>query len=158
MKSLVVYDSMFGNTEKIANEIGRYLGRETKVLSVGKVNKDDIGKLDLLVVGSPTHGGRPTDVITKFINTIPRNLKVVFFDTRFEKSEQGFGLKILLSVIGFATEKMERQFGILGGKVFTESMGFIVTDKEGPIKKGEMERLKNWVEKIRSKLKVLMVK
>ena len=158
MRSLVVYDSMFGNTEKIAKEIGRRLGGNTNILLVSKVKEKDLGNLDLLIVGSPTHGGRPTKDVVNFLNIIPIELRTAFYDTRLEKESHGFGLKIVLSVIGFAAEKMERQFMSRGGKILIKAEGFVVTDKKGPMKEGEMERLKNWVGKIRSKLKVLMVK
>jgi len=57
MKASVVYDSVYGNTEKIARAIGGAIAGEVKVLRPGEVNSSDLASLDLLVVGSPTQRG-----------------------------------------------------------------------------------------------------
>jgi len=67
MKALVVYDSLHGNTEKIAKAIGDAISGEAEVLRVGAVNSSELKPCDLLIVGSPTHGGRPTSAIQDFI-------------------------------------------------------------------------------------------
>jgi flavodoxin len=158
MKGLVVYDSRYGNTEKIAMEIGRLLGSNLKVLMANEVKEADLKDLRFVVIGSPTHGGRPSENIIKFINIMPVGLRAVFFDTRLEKNNQGFGLKIVMSVIGYAAEKMERQFRNRGGKILVKAGGFMVTNKEGPIIKGELEKLKSWVDEIKEQSSILMVK
>jgi len=66
MKSLIVYDSMYGNTEKIAKAIGDGLTGEVKVVRVGEVNPAELKTFDLLILGSPVHGGRPTPAIDVF--------------------------------------------------------------------------------------------
>jgi flavodoxin len=58
-KTLVVYDSTYGNTEKIAQAIGEAIGGQ--ILRVGEVNPADLKGFDLLIVGSPTRGGLPTE-------------------------------------------------------------------------------------------------
>jgi len=65
MKALVVYDSFFGNTEKIAQTIGNALGApaDVEVLRVGNVKPEQLTGLGLLVVGSPTRAFRPTPAI-----------------------------------------------------------------------------------------------
>ena len=56
MKSLVIYDSQYGNTEQIAKAIATALGPPERVelRHVSEVRPDDITGLSLLVVGSPT--------------------------------------------------------------------------------------------------------
>lgn len=51
MKALVVYDSVYGNTEKIAKAIGSALAADARVLRAGEVGLSDIESIDLLVVG-----------------------------------------------------------------------------------------------------------
>jgi flavodoxin len=58
MKTLVVYDSVFGNTEKVALKIGEELGAET--IKVSEVSYAQLIGLDCLVVGSPTRAFNPT--------------------------------------------------------------------------------------------------
>jgi len=54
MKTLIVYDSVFGNTEKIAQAIGNALSFRTSVemLRVGDAKLEHLTDLDVLVVGS----------------------------------------------------------------------------------------------------------
>jgi flavodoxin len=76
-KSIVVYDSWSGNTGKIADEIAR-------ILNCPSIHMDDIrdyfpNQYDLIVVGSPVHGGRPTDKIEKFLSELENiNASAVF--------------------------------------------------------------------------------
>jgi Flavodoxin len=58
MKALVVYESMYGNTARIAEAIGQGLDEgdiETVVGAVDDVAPEDAAGVDLLVVGGPTH-------------------------------------------------------------------------------------------------------
>lgn len=65
LESIVVYDSWSGNTGKIADEIARGL-------NCPSVHVDEAGDYfpccyDLIVVGSPVHGGMPTSKIDEFL-------------------------------------------------------------------------------------------
>ena len=87
MKALIVYDSQFGNTEAIARAIAGAAGRgAARVARVGDVKVADLSKVDVLAVGSPTLGGRPTPAIKAFLDGIPAGslakVRVVAFDTR----------------------------------------------------------------------------
>ena len=75
MKALIIYDSKFGNTEKIARAIGEAvtpLGK-VKVLRVSKANPSELASIDFLIVGSPTHAGRATRTTKEFLKKIPAN-------------------------------------------------------------------------------------
>jgi hypothetical protein len=54
MRAIVVYESMFGNTRKIAEAIAEGIGGDTAVVAVAFVTRHDL-HVDLLVVGGPTH-------------------------------------------------------------------------------------------------------
>lgn len=148
MKAVVIYDSMFGNTEKIAQAIGDGLTGEVKVVPVDDMNASEVRSFDLLIVGSPVHGGRATPSIDAFLKQLPphslEGKSVAAFDTRFEAEEQGIGLRILMSVIRFAAERIARELVKRGGRLIAEPEGFIVEDKEGPLKQGELERASTW--------------
>jgi len=58
MKTLIVYDSAYGNTEKVARAIGDAVMGEVEVLRVGEVNSSELKIYDLLIFGSPTQGGQ----------------------------------------------------------------------------------------------------
>jgi len=70
MKALIVYDSVYGNTEKIARSIGSAITGDVKVLRAAEVNPSELESVDLLIVGSPTHGGRQTPAIQDFLNKV----------------------------------------------------------------------------------------
>jgi hypothetical protein len=57
MKTVIVYESMFGNTRVIADAIGRGLGpeNETVVVPVAQARPELLAGADLVVVGGPTH-------------------------------------------------------------------------------------------------------
>jgi flavodoxin len=64
MNALVIYDSVFGNTEQIAQAIGNALGsqEDVKIVRVSNVKPEQLTGLKLLIVGSPTRQFRPTDL------------------------------------------------------------------------------------------------
>lgn len=65
---LVTYDSLTGNTEKVAGAIADCLEADLKRI-------DDVREpqaYDLIVIGSPTIRGRPTDKVMRFLRANPR--------------------------------------------------------------------------------------
>jgi len=102
----------------------------------------------MLIVGSPVHGGRATPELDAFIKQIPTNslegVSVAAFDTRFEAEEQGVGLRILMSVIRYAAPRIAKALIKKGGILVAEPEGFVVENKEGPLKQGELERATKW--------------
>jgi menaquinone-dependent protoporphyrinogen IX oxidase len=89
MKVLIVYDTKYGNTEKVAKLIAEGItsteGNEVIVNNVKDVNLKKEASYDLILIGSPNHFGRHIGSIKKFINKIPKSqLKVnayAVFDT-----------------------------------------------------------------------------
>ena len=59
MSALVVYDTSFGNTEQIARDIASAIPGGAVVRPMSDVDPGRLPATDLLVVGSPTQGGRP---------------------------------------------------------------------------------------------------
>ena len=142
MKAYIIYDSMYGNTEKIAQAIGKGLAGEVKVVRVGEANPSELKTCDLLILGSPVHGGRATPALDAIIKELPADYlqgkSVAAFDTRFESEEQGVGLRILMSVIRYAAPRLAKALEKKGGIRVAEPEGFIVENKEGPLKQGRL--------------------
>lgn len=153
MKTLVIYDSQFGNTEKVARAIGDGLTGEIEVSHVNQTNMANLSSYDMIIVGSPTQGGKPTMAVQNFLNNIIpeslRNIKITSFDTRFSEQDSNFALKLLMKTIGYAAPKIAKLLESKGGQSVIAPEGFIVTGKKGPIKDGELERAKNWGRQIR---------
>ena len=101
MKALVIYDSLHGNTEKIAHAIGAGLSGaietpgSVEVVKVSDVHPDRLAGLDLLFVGGPTHGSQPSPAMRDFLNRIPNaalaGSKFAAFDTRTDVNKQPRG-------------------------------------------------------------------
>ena len=146
MKALVVYDSVHGNTEKIARAVAQAIGLSGKarVLSAGEAQPSDLNAVNLLVVGSPTLGGRPTPAVQAFLGRIPaealRNLKVTSFDTRMKK--------FIAKLFGYAADRIAVSLKEKGGSLARAPEGFIVKGREGPLADGELERAATWAKAI----------
>jgi flavodoxin I len=146
MKALLVYDSFYGNTEKIARAIAEAITPpdEVKVLRAGEANPSELASIDLLIVGSPTHGGRPTPVVQQFLNKVTQpslaGINVAAFDTRATTK--------LAMVFGYAAGRIARNLKKKGGNLIGSPEGFFVTGTKGPLKEGELERAAGWAKGI----------
>jgi flavodoxin len=142
MKSLIIYDSFFGNTKLLAETIGKEFGNDTKVLHVSDFKQEDLKGISLLIVGSPILGWRPSEKTTAFLMSFGKDqlkgIRVATFDTR-----------VKLFFHGDATKKMSEMLSNLGAEVIVEPNWFIVTGKEGPLAEGELERAKEWANQIK---------
>ncbi|MBA7611684.1 hypothetical protein ES703_18912 [subsurface metagenome] len=144
MKTLIVYDSVYGNTEKIAKTIGDAITGEVKVLRVGEVNSSELKAFDLLIVGSPTQGGRPTRAIQDFINKVQvsafKGTNVAAFDTRLSTK--------LVRIFGYAAGRIAGSLKRKGGTLIVSPEGFFVKGTKGPLKEGEVEHAASWAKEI----------
>ena len=151
-KMLVIYDSVFGNTEKIAQAIGEALGEAT-VKNVTNVDPIDLEGLEILFVGSPTRAFQPTPATKSFLKEFAKKdltgVKAAAFDTRIpiEQADSGF-LRTMIKLFGYADKKIAKQLSKTGAVLALESEGFGVTGTEGPLGEGELERAKPWAKKI----------
>ncbi len=155
MKARVVYDSVFGNTEQIAQAIGQALGspEDVEVLRVGDAEAGQLAGLQLLVVGSPTRGFRPTPATTSWLKGIPahglRGVRVAAFDTRISMSDPVPGiLRFMVSIFGYAAKPIADRLVKKGGELAAPPEGFIVNGSEGPLKEGELARAAAWAQLI----------
>lgn len=158
MNALVVFDSTYGNTATLAEAICAGLGDGAQAVRVQDMPPGVRKGLDLLIVGSPTQGGRPTRDTTRYLKSLPREqlrgLRVAAFDTRIAAGEQGFALRSLMRVIGYAAPKIASVLMKQGGTLAAPAEGFIVDGKEGPLRGGEIERAQEWGRLLRRSLPV----
>lgn len=161
MRAMVVFESMFGNTQKVAEAIGE--GISTKfhadVSEVGTTNNELPDDLALLVVGGPTHAHGMTRASTRkspdvlkreggpvsggsgireWVPTLRRpggRVAAAAFDTRFAKPVWLTG-----SAAKGATKALRRA----GFDLLTEPASFFVSGTSGPLVDGELERARTW--------------
>ena len=157
MKALVVYESMWGNTEMVARAVARGLGGggPVEVADVSGEVPRELSGIDLLVVGGPTHAfsmSRRTtrqDAVTKgapsgheqrgireWLDGLPAGeVAVATFDTRVGSVRHLPG-----SAARKAAKEVRRHH--VGRVVATES--FWVEDIAGPLLDGELDRAEAW--------------
>jgi flavodoxin len=144
MKTLVIYHSAYGNTEKIAKAIGEAIGGEVQVVPVAEADASQLKGLNLLIVGSPTYGGRPTPPLLEFLGKVPHaaleGTRVAAFDTRM-------GI-VFAKIFGYAAGKIADSLKKSGGMLAMPPEGFIVKGREGPLKEGELERAAKWAKEV----------
>ena len=146
MKALIVFDSAYGNTEKIARAVAAGLAPsgDVKVLRAGEANISELESIDLLIVGSPTQGGRPTPAIQDFLNRVSepavRGISVAAFDTRISTRWVG--------IFGYAAGRIAGSLKTKGGTLILSPEGFFVKGTEGPLKEGELDRAASWAREI----------
>lgn len=137
MKAVVIYDTNFGNTKKIAEAIAEGIGKGTRALQVSKSSPKDIKGMDILVVGSPIMGFRPSEKMLKYLSTLEPNqlngIKAASFDTR-----------VKIFVHGDAAKKISKKLEAAGADIISEPQAFYVKGKEGPLFDSELEKAGNW--------------
>lgn len=151
MKTLVIYDSVFGNTEKIAQAVGNAVKAEVK--KAADVNEKDLEELELLVVGSPTRGFRPIESVSKFLKALPANsfqgVKAAAFDTRIPlESIRSKAFRFIVKKGGYASPLISKELTKNGAIMITAPEGFFVKESEGPLVEGELERAIQWAKLI----------
>ena len=149
MKTVIVYDSFFGNTEKIAQAIGAALGGDTGIFRVGDVTPQQVKSADLVIIGSPTRAFRPSERTRAFLKSLAENSlqgkRVAAFDTRIAANETNSAiLKFFVKIFGYAAAPMAAALKKKGGTLVLPGEGFIVKASEGPLKDGELERAAAW--------------
>jgi flavodoxin I len=141
MKTLVVYESLFGNTAKVAQAIASGLAERgsTRLATIGQVGAADLESFDLLVLGCPTQYHEATPDTLAWLDRIPSavlaDLPLAVFDTRYHTAR-------LLS--GSAAQAVGKDLKRRGGRLMAPPESFFVADREGPLEDGEIERAAAW--------------
>jgi len=149
-KVIIVYETRYGNTKKVAEKISEGLRTRTSIQVDAKNLKDidekDVPKYDVILVGSPNHMGGPTRGIKKFIDKLSKlNLKgkqFAAFDTCSPKDLEK------------AVKKMEKSLAekIPGIKIIPPSLSVIVLGMKGPISEEELTKSVEYGKKLATKL------
>jgi flavorubredoxin len=135
---LVVYDSVYGNTERLAKALAAGLengGVEVKIVKVDLVKSDELGNVDLLCVGSPTQAWNASKPIQEFLERLKTEgltgKKAFAFDTKMKSR-----------LAGDAGGKIERKLKDAGLNIAKHSESAIVIGREGPLEENAEERFK----------------
>lgn len=155
MKAIVLYDSFFGNSERIARAIASGLGPapEVRCLRLSDLQPANLQDAAVLVVGSPKRGLSASPGTKAWLKG-PRlrslaGVKVAAFDTRINPEVVGYRIITgMVKLFGFAAEPFGEALAKQGGARAVAPEGFVVLDSEGPLKEGELERAEAWGRRI----------
>jgi Flavodoxin domain len=157
--ALIVYESMFGATRRIAEAIAEGLSTsaDCTVVEVGHAPSVIGHDVDLLVIGAPTHAfglstpetRREAETVGKVISrelgvrewlagliVLTPIIRTAAFDTRVKQRW----------VPGSAAHRIERAAKHKGLTPGAEPMSFRVEGKTGPLLAGELDRAREWGE------------
>ena len=152
IKAVVLYESLFGNTESIARAIADGLDQsyEVALASFGAAPVRTT-EADLIVLGGPTHGWGMTKPssrrrpgssayaigVREWLDASPpgKGRSAAAFDTRFDKSRW---------LTGSAAVRIERELERLDYRMVMPPESFFVLHSGGPLRPGEVERARRW--------------
>jgi hypothetical protein len=164
MKTLIVSESMFGNTERVARGIADgciAAGGHATTADVNDLRSRDLAGCDLLVVGAPTHafslsrrstredavrqGASPTHAavgLREWLATLIEESSatasrpaVAVFDTRVRRVRR---------LPGSAAKRAASVLRAGGFDILDRPTSFFVDDVSGPLVRGELERAHAW--------------
>ena len=147
MNSLVVYDSQYGNTERVAQNIAEALSAfgKTRMVRASVALAVEMEGVDMLILGCPTQGWRPTLAMRTFLENTSaaqvRNLTMACFDTRFHRPRW---------LTGSAAHVIARKLRQAGVRLAAPPESFFVVATEGPLEPGELERAAAWARALAS--------
>ena len=149
MKISIIYDSVYGNTEKVAQTIEDVLSKknEVEMKKVTDATLEDFQKNDLVIIGTPTHGGGASKAVQVLLNMLPKeslkNTKIAVFDTSVTTYKQNIFMKGIIKFFGYSAPRTADILKKKGAEIVSVQTFFVMGIK-GPIKDDELERVKNW--------------
>ena len=157
MSTLVIFDSTSGTTNSstsadsdttaaVAAAIAVELGEGTRAVPVDSLGLDSLTGIEVLVVGSPVVGWKPSRQLQAFLAQLRpgtlRGVRAAAFDTR-----------VRTVLHGDAAGKISRALAKAGAHVVAPPTGFIVEGRGGPLAAGEVGRAAAWAGSIASVLR-----
>lgn len=142
---MVIYDSRFGNTKKIAEalELGlQEAGIRTVCLSTKDIVIDYLKEYDLICVGAPTEKFSASDTVKEFLS------KLKYVDLSGRKMF-AFDTKVSPGIFGSAAKYIEKELRNSGMEIFaSHESGTVSTTRQGGeisgarLREGEEEKFR----------------
>ena len=135
-RAIVIFDSKFGNTGKIAKSLAGGLeraGLRVDLLNMRDVKVEMLEDYDLIAVGAPTQAFTASKPMKDFLGKLE--------DTETLKGKQGFAFdtKFASRLSGSASKYIEGKLSNLGMEIVRPRQSAIVKKSEGPLEEGEPE-------------------
>lgn len=151
MKVIIIYDTVFNNTKKVAESMASELETNNEVVltQVNNASKHNLNEFDMIILGSPTRAFNPTKPISSYINSIKvediTGKSVLLFDTRISAHDVNSKVfNVFEKRFGYATDTMTKKLTKKDADIL-DTKGFFVSGNEGPMNDGEFEKAQEWV-------------
>lgn len=136
----VIYDSKFGNNDKLAQALKKGMiksGLAVDVLKVGDFETSALTEYDLICVGGPTHIARISNPVKFFLSDLEsldlRGRKGFCFGTRMDSRMNIFN-------INGSANKIEGRLKKKGVHMLMPAVNVLVEGREGPLVSGSEKR------------------
>lgn len=156
MKAVVIYESLWGNTAAIAQAIAEGIGPSAKALTTDAATPKTIAEADLVVAGAPvlgfslaSEGMRESVACSEANAPLPPDLSHPSLRSWLDELAPGHGrsaafeTRIWWSPRG-ATGDIETRLKRAGYEPIAQAQKFVVQDKYGPLRDGELDRARRW--------------
>lgn len=166
MRALVIYESMFGNTQRVAEAIAEGLrpNFEVALREVGHA-EPELDGVDLLIVGGPIHAWSMTRESTRkgahdqaegtpIVSTGPgiREFLAELHDATPEHPVAAAAFDTAIRTrwfpVGSAAKPAAKQLSKHGYRLVAKPEHFYVSDTRGPLIDGELERAQAWASEL----------
>jgi len=144
MRTVVIYDTKFGNTARIAQAIARGAASRgsVRVLDTAEAVQPLAEQPDLLIVGGPTQRRGLSPALRALVDALPPGLRGVpatSFDTRYRQATW---------LTGSAAAEAAKRLGKAGTRLAAPPESFFIA-RGGPLERqgleaGELERAEEW--------------
>ncbi|MEU8246635.1 flavodoxin domain-containing protein [Nonomuraea sp. NPDC048916] len=168
MYALIVYESMYGNTKQVAEAVAKGVATamRAEIVEVADAPASPPEEVALLVVGGPTHAFSMSRESTRKSAAeqaqgslvsrgrgirewlaalrVARGTPAATFDTRVAKPH----------LPGSAARAAAKRLRRLGLPLIAPAQSFFVTDSQGPLVEGELDRARRWGETLAGRFAV----
>jgi flavodoxin len=156
MNAIILFDTQFGNTQKIAEAIAAGLPPtiSVRVQRASDITNVEAGLVELLIVGGPTQRQRITTSLEAVLEATPRRSlkgsRAAAFDTRY---------RMAAWLTGSAAQRIARLLKKLGAQLVVPPESFFIQQDVPPkgqkrrheieqLEPGELERAAEWARKV----------
>ena len=136
-KAIILYDSVFGNTKKVAMSLSRGLeagGLHVDSSSIENLEIENLYNYDIIGIGGPTHYHGASKKMKSFLSKI-KHLRL--------EGKYGFAFETKgeFRLAGSAAKRIVRYLNKLKLKIIHPFISGIVLGQEGPLKEKTLEKM-----------------
>lgn len=151
-----MYESLWGNTARIAGAVAEGIGPEVRALSTAEATAAMIAGVDLIVAGAPVLGFKlPSEKMRESIRAnpgkapAPPDLSHPAMRAWLDALPAGHGRSAAFDTrvrgpFGSAAPAIAEGLEQAGYVSIAKSVGFVVAGRFGPLRDGEVERAREW--------------